>query len=82
MKRYTSLDSEYEPLPDANGEWVKHSDHEAALAAAVAKEREMSAGEFEEFSRAILHQCRGRIGELVANMAIDRAAAIRARSDK
>lgn len=38
MKRYTSLyDGGMEPWHE--GEWVKHSDHEAALAEAVAKER-------------------------------------------
>jgi hypothetical protein len=56
------------------------ADHEAALAAAVKKEREKCAEEFSQFAQAVRHHCRGRIGEIVANMALDRAAAIR--SDK
>ena len=86
MKRYTFDHGDrnqafgYEPasMQEAiDGEYILHSDHEAALKAAVAAEREKSAEMLTQFSATIRHQCRGRIGDLVANMALDHAAAIR-----
>ena len=75
MKRYTVIGPD--ALEQDNGTWVKHSEAEAAIAAAVKAEREKSAATFETFAQAIRHQCRGRIGEIVASMALDYAAAIR-----
>jgi hypothetical protein len=74
MKRYMLDWDEGSMDEHPCGGWVMLSDHEAALAAAVAKEREECAEEFSQFAQAVRYQCRGRIGETVANMALDRAA--------
>ena len=83
MKRYSIRADSGASATGANifesgtGYWVSYSDHEAALKAAVAAEREKSAEMLTQFAAAIRHQCRGRIGDLVANMALAHAAAIR-----
>ena len=69
ITRYTCGGGRIPPYEWPDGEYVLHSDHEAALAAAVAKEREECAALCDRFAQREMHPA-------------ECAAAIRARGDK
>jgi hypothetical protein len=75
------IEQEYQRWCKESGWFETQHSWEAFQGGAIAGQKAMqerSAEEFAQFAIAIRHQCRGRVGDLIAQMAMDRAEAIRA----